>query len=733
MTALSTSHMKNTISDKAHDPFGQLGTTTEGTKTRVRVRLHNAQAVFLIDNNGQQHALQRVTKDGDFEWLGSSKHLPSHYQLEWLDQHQQRHCYIDPYSFTPQLSDVDLQLFNEGQHWHLYNILGANVQLVDGVEGILFATWAPNAEAVSVVGDVNHWDERRHPMQSRGDSGVWELFLPGVTEGSHYKYAIRNKDSHQWVFKSDPYAREYELRPKTASIIAKPDRFEWQDQRWLAQRQRQDWLHSPFSVYEVHLGSWQRDENNHFLNYRELAHRLVDHITPLGFTHIELLPITEHPFDGSWGYQPIGYFAPTCRFGQPDDLRYFINYCHQHNIGVLLDWVPAHFPKDEHGLARYDGSALYEHEDPRRAEHKDWGTLIYNYGRNEVSNFLIANALYWLAEFHFDGLRVDAVASMLYLDYSREDGEWLPNKWGGNENIEAMDFLHQLNTVVHERHAGVLMIAEESTAWPQVTRPAHVGGLGFSMKWNLGWMHDSLNYFTKDPIHRRYHHDSLTFPALYTMHENFVLCFSHDEVVHGKRSLLYKMPGDEWQQFANLRLLYIYLLTWPGKKLLFMGNELAQADEWNHDQSLDWQLLDKPLNQGLHALLGDINRLYCNTPALYYYDFEEQGFEWIDCHDADQSVISYLRKANDDVDVNSNNPIAVIILNCTPLPRFHYRLGVPHLGVYREVINSDSHYYGGSNIGNLQSVTAEAIPWMNQAFSIEVTLPPLAGLVFMPE
>ncbi|ODS24495.1 1,4-alpha-glucan branching enzyme [Candidatus Endobugula sertula] len=712
------------MDNRSHDPFAILGPHSEGTNVRLRVLRHEAQQLCFIDHHQQTQPLQCLDKIGLFEWFGPSKKLPKHYQLTWIDRQQQQHTSIDPYSFKEQLSDFDLHLFNEGQHWHLYNVLGANETIIDGIEGILFATWAPNAEAVHVVGDFNQWDNRRHPMRPRGQSGVWELFLPGIAAGCHYKYAIRHQHSQPISLKSDPYAKRYELRPKTSSMIQAKSQYQWQDQEWTHQRAETDWLHQPYSIYEVHLGSWCRDDNHHFLNYRKLAHRLVDYVKALGFTHIELLPITEHPFDGSWGYQTIGYFAPTSRFGKPDDLRYFINYCHQHQLGVLLDWVPAHFPKDEHGLFRYDGTALYEHDDPRRAEHKDWGTLIYNYGRNEVSNFLIASALYWLDQFHFDGLRVDAVASMLYLDYSRENSEWLPNELGSNENLQAIDFLRTLNHAVHQYHPDVLMIAEESTAWPQVTRPATIGGLGFSMKWNLGWMHDSLTYLDKDPIHRKYHHDLLTFPALYANHENFILSLSHDEVVHGKRSLLYKMPGDEWQQFANLRLLYTYFFTWPGKKLLFMGNEFAQEREWAHDEVLDWSVLNDPLHQGIQRLVTDLNHLYTNTPALHYYDFEHDGFEWLDCHDADQSVISYLRKCND--------TIAIVVLNFTPVPRFHYRLGVPYFGTYHEAINSDSSFYGGSNIGNRQTVEVQSIAWMQQPYSIDITLPPLAGLIFIP-
>lgn len=719
-------HLELQLEHHLHDPFTVLGPRHKGANAELHVLLKHAQAVYLIDAKGKQQQLSSTTHSGLFLWQGPSVELPKHYEIKWRDQYQQEHCYIDPYSFMPQLSDFDLHLFSQGEHWQLYKILGANHRSVDGIEGVLFASWAPNADRVSVVGDFNNWDERRHPLRSRGSSGVWELFVPGVANGQHYKYAIRNRDSQTLLLKSDPYARQYELRPKTASLISPKAGFQWQDQDWLEQRQNQDHLHCPVSVYEVHLGSWQRDENQHFLNYRELARRLVKHVKALGFTHIELLPISEHPFDASWGYQCVGYFAPTCRFGSADDLRYLVDYCHQHNIGVLLDWVPAHFPKDEYGLAHYDGSALYEHDDPRRGEHRDWGTLIYNYGRKEVSNFLIANALYWLDEFHFDGLRVDAVASMLYLDYSREDGEWLPNHFGGNENLEAIAFLQKLNTIVYQHHPDVAMIAEESTAWPNVTRPVHLGGLGFSMKWNLGWMHDSLSYLDKDPIHRHYHHDLLTFPALYAHQENFMLALSHDEVVHGKRSLLYKMPGDEWQQFANLRLLYLYLFTWPGKKLLFMGNEFAQGREWNHDCALDWHLLDYPFHRGIANLITDLNKVYKSNKALNYYDFEAQGFAWLDCHDADQSVISYLRKDN-------SNKIAVIVLNFTPVPRHHYRLGVPYAGTYCECINSDSEFYAGSNVGNEGRVATQAIPWMDQPYSIEINLPPLGGIIFVPE
>ncbi|HID48544.1 MAG TPA: 1,4-alpha-glucan branching protein GlgB, partial [Chromatiales bacterium] len=587
--------------------------------------------------------------------------------------------------------------------------------------GMVFAVWAPNVERVSVVGDFNQWDGRCHPMRSRGGSGVWELFIPDLTAGTLYKLELRNRDSGEILIKTDPYARQYEMRPATAAIVVPDPDYAWQDQDWQAQRESADWLHRPLSVYEVHLGSWQRDAEGNFLNYRELAHRLVRYVSDLGFTHIELLPITEHPLDASWGYQTTGYFAPTRRFGEADDFRYFVDYCHRHGIGVLLDWVPAHFPKDEFALARFDGSALYEHEDPRRGEHRDWGTLIYNFGRNEVRNFLLASALFWLEEFHIDGLRVDAVASMLYLDYSREADDWVPNIYGGNENLEAIEFLRELNIVAHDQHPGTMIIAEESTAWPQVTRPTWLGGLGFSMKWNMGWMHDTLSYMSKDPVHRHYHHDLLTFGLLYLFTENFLLPFSHDEVVHGKRSMLYKMPGDEWQRFANLRLLYTYLFLYPGKKLLFMGNEFGQGSEWNADQALDWYVTDYPLHQGLQKLVADLNRLYRDTPALYRNEFETQSFEWIDCHDAAQSILAYLRKDGD--------ASLIVILNFTPVPRSGYRIGVPDGGFYEEILNSDSAHYGGSNAGNAGGVRAEAVPWMDRPYSLVLDLPPLGGLV----
>ncbi len=701
-----------------HDPFNILGNITATANDYILVYAPDTQRVRLT--SGKIPA-QRIADTDFFICDQQLDKLAGHYIIERTDTANQVSEYYDPYSFAPQIDEFDLHLFAEGRHLHIYRILGAHVRTIDGIKGIHFSTWAPNASRVSVIGDFNQWDGRRHPMGSRGHSGIWELFIPGLTENTLYKFELRNRDSGEVLEKTDPYAQQMELRPKTASIAPGESEHTWLDADWCNQRKQFDWLHQPMSIYECHLGSWQRNENGQFLNYRELAHRLVNHVKQTGFTHIELLPITEHPLDASWGYQTTGYFCPTRRFGDADDFRYFVDYCHQHGIGVFLDWVPAHFPKDRHGLARFDGSPLYEHEDPRRGEHRDWGTLIYNYGRNEVRNFLIASAMFWLEEFHIDGLRVDAVASMLYLDYSREDGDWIPNQYGGNENLEAIDFMRELNRVTHEHFPGTVIMAEESTAWPQVTRPTHVGGLGFSMKWNMGWMHDTLNYFSNDPIYRHYHHDQLTFGLLYLFSENFILPFSHDEVVHGKSSMLSKMPGDEWQRFANLRLLYTYMFTYPGKKLLFMGSEFGQGTEWNHDQALDWYVLQYPLHRGVQSLVSDLNRLYTSIPTLYAHDFEHQGFEWIDCHDTDQSVLSYLRSSDDGY--------VIIILNFTPIIRENYRIGVPLTGNYEIVLNSDSEYYSGSNVSSGPVITATETPWMNRPASLELTLPPLAGLI----
>lgn len=701
-----------------HDPFTALGRHSIDGEEVFRAFLPRAESA-RVGRDGPE--LRRLPGTDLFEGRApAGNKIPQHYAIHWHDKAGQSGSHVDPYTFPPQIPDFDLYLFGEGKHRHIYRILGAHPHTVDGISGVRFATWAPNAERVSVVGDFNDWDGRPHAMRSRGGSGVWELFIPGLGADCVYKYEIRNRQQGSILLKTDPYGQRFELRPSTASIVAGEDNYAWGDAAWLEARSQWQWLNEPMSVYEVHLGSWRLDEQGEFLNYRALAAPLVKYVKDLGFTHIELLPITEHPFDGSWGYQTTGYFAPTSRFGSPDDFRWFVDYCHQQGIGVILDWVPAHFPKDAHGLAWFDGTPLYEHEDPRLGEHRDWGTLIYNYGRNEVRNFLVGSAIFWLEEFHLDGLRVDAVASMLYLDYSRENGDWIPNKYGGNENLDAIAFLRELNTVTHQQCPGTLVMAEESTAWPQVTRPTWTGGLGFSMKWNMGWMHDTLQYFSKDPIHRHYHHDQLTFGLLYAFTENFILPFSHDEVVHGKGSLLARMPGDDWQKFANLRLLYTFMLTYPGKKLLFMGCEFGQGTEWNATRELDWYVLDYPQHQGIAMALGDLNRLYTTTPALHRQDFEHAGFEWIDCHDAPQSVLSYLRRTGDE--------FVLVAFNFTPIPRNDYRIGVPVAGVYEEIFNSDSSYYGGGNIGNPPRET-EAREWMGRPYSINLTLPPLAGIV----
>jgi len=700
-----------------HDPFAVLGRHPDGDGEIIRAFIPGAAAVIIAEGG---LPMERVGDSDLFQWRGPAGSVPGRYRLVWRDETRREHIAHDPYAFPPQISDYDLHLFGEGNHWHAWRFLGSRVHEVDGVPGVLFAVWAPNAARVSVVGDFNQWDGRRHPMRVRDGIGVWELFIPGLDAGAVYKYEIRNRDSGAILLKSDPYGRQFELRPATATIVAAEGDHPWDDGAWLAERRRRDWQHAPLSVYEVHLGSWARGMEGDFLGYRELAERLVAYVKELGFSHIELLPVTEHPYDPSWGYQSTGYYAPTSRFGSPDDFRWFVDHCHRNGIGVILDWVPAHFPKDAHGLARFDGSALYEHEDPRLGEHLDWSTLIYNFGRNEVKNFLLSNALYWLEEFHLDGLRVDAVASMLYLDYSRTD--WLPNRYGGRENLAAIDFLRQLNTVVHQAQPGILMFAEESTAWPQVSRPVHLGGLGFDMKWNMGWMNDTLEYFSQDPVHRKYHHDRLTFSMLYAFTENFVLPFSHDEVVHGKRSMLNKMPGDEWQRFANLRLIYSYQFLHPGKKLLFMGCEFGQGLEWDSARTLDWYVLDYPLHQGVRQLVKDLNGLYRSAPALYRHEFDWEGIEWIDCHDADQSVLSFLRKDGDE--------FLVVVLNFTPVPRHGYRIGVPAAGLYRERLNSDSAYYGGSNLGNgAGPLAAEPTPWMGRPHSLALTLPPLAAIV----
>ena len=631
----------------------------------------------------------------------------------------------DPYAFPPLLSDMDLHLFNEGNHYEIYKKLGAHVREIDGITGINFAVWAPNAQAISVVGNFNDWDGRRNPLQKRIPSGVWEIFIPDLSHGEIYKFRVTDCYGQQ-IEKADPYGFYSELPPRTASVVADLDTHQWNDDAWMKKRESQNALEQPISVYELHLGSWRQEEGktNGWMNYRDIAHQIVDYCKELNFTHIELMPISEHPFTGSWGYQTVGYFACTSRYGTPEDFMYFVDYCHQNDLGVIIDWVPAHFPKDGHGLARFDGSALYEHSDPRQGEHPDWDTLIFNYDRNEVRNFLVSNAMFWLEKYHIDGLRVDAVASMLYLDYSRKEGQWIPNKYGGRENLGAIDFLKNMNEKVHDAFPGVLTLAEESTAWGGVSRPTYAGGLGFSIKWNMGWMNDTLRYFHKDPIHRRYHHDELTFSLIYAFTENFMLPFSHDEVVHGKGSLLDQMPGDLWQKFANLRLLYSYMWTHPGKNLMFMGCELGQWNEWNCNSSLQWDLLQWDSHKGLQKMISDLNAVYRREPALYEVDFDSAGFEWVDSHNREASLLGYIRRAKDP------NDFVLVFCNFTPTVHHEYRLGVPVAGNYKEIFNSDSQFYGGTNIGNGMGLASEPIEAQGREHSIKLSIPPMGVAMF---
>jgi len=705
------------VEARTHEPFAALGWHPEGAGWVLRVLDPHAARVTLVSERGAEE-LTRVNGSALFELRRDAPARPARLRADGRER-------IDPYSFPATIPDDDLWLINAGRARQAYRALGAQPMTIDGVAGTHFGVWAPNAERVSVVGDFNRWDGRTHMLQSRGASGVWELFVPDVGPGDLYKLEIRSRHSGAVIVKADPYARDGELRPGTASRVAAASGYAWRDGDWLARRARWDWLHAPVSIYEVHAGSWRRHPDGRLYTYRELAEHLVPYVAEMGYTHVELMPISEHPLDESWGYQTTGYFAPTRRHGAPDELREFIDACHAAGVGVILDWVPGHFPRDVWALVHFDGTALFEHEDPRLAVHPDWGTATFNYGRNEVKAFLLSSAHYWLAEFHFDALRVDAVASMLYLDYSRKPGEWLPNKYGGRENLEAVDFLRELNEMVHGDFPGALTIAEESTAWPMVSRPVYLGGLGFSLKWNMGWMHDTLEYMRHDPVHRRYRHALLTFGQLYAYTENFVLPFSHDEVVHGKGALVAKMPGDDWQRHANARVLAVYQMTCPGKKLAFMGNELAQTREWSERRELDWGLLAHAPHAGQQRLARDLNRLYRDCRALHELDHVPEGFAWIDCHDADQSVLSFRRLARD-------GSWVVVVLNFTPVPRTGYRIGVPGPGSYRELINSDSRHYGGTDLGNGGAIAAEPVAHLGQPWSMALTLPPLAGLVLTP-
>ena len=631
----------------------------------------------------------------------------------------------DAYRYGRVLTDFDLHLLGEGTHHRAFEKLGSHRITVGTTTGVHFAVWAPNADRVSVIGDFNAWDGRVHGMRHLLPNGIWEIFVPDLPDGQKYKYEIRAK-SGAILKKADPFAFAFEVPPQSASVVCDISQYEWRDDGWMSSRaHHKEWLERPMAIYEVHLGSWARvpEEGNRFLTYQEMAHRLVPYVKELGYTHIELLPVMEHPFSGSWGYQVLGFFAPTSRFGPPEDFKHFVDACHQAELGVILDWVPGHFPKDDHGLARFDGTALYEHADPRQGEHQDWGTLIFNYGRNEVRNFLLSNVLFWLEQYHVDGLRVDAVASMLYLDYSRNTGDWVPNAYGGRENLDAISFLQQLNMLTHGEHPGTITAAEESTAWPGVSRPVYLGGLGFTYKWNMGWMHDILQYVKENPIHRRWHHTLVTFSALYMHTENFVLPFSHDEVVHGKGSMIDKIPGDVWQKYATLRTLYGYMYGHPGKKLLFMGCEFAQWREWNHDRSLDWHLLDDPSHAAVRRFVQDLNWHYCAEPALHQSDFDPEGFRWIDCNDNENSVVSIVRYAKNRQD------FVVMVFNFTPVPRNEYRIGVPEAGFYAELLNSDASVYGGGNVGNGGGVETEPVAAHGFDQSMRLVVPPLGCLM----
>ncbi len=727
--ALTPEAIRTLLHAEHDDPFAVLGMHADSGSVTIRVLQPGASRVRVQERRSGDiiAELPRMHAEGLFAGRLALE-APFAYRLE-VTRGTEVEVIDDPYAFGPVLGELDIHLLAEGRHLQLYRVLGAHPRVHEGVAGVSFAVWAPNARRVSVVGDFNDWDGRRHVLRRRQEIGIWEIFLPGLAAGALYKYEILGPDGRRLPLKADPVAFAAQRPPETASRVHGLVHHEWQDAAWMKARAERNLRTEPMSIYEVHLGSWRRElgEGGRYLTYRELAEQLVPYVKDLGFTHLELMPVSEYPFDGSWGYQPTGMYAATSRFGEPEDLAYFIDRCHQAGIGVLIDWVPGHFPADPHGLGLFDGSHLYEHADPRQGFHQDWHTLIYNYGRNEVRNFLVANALFWLDQYHIDGLRVDAVASMLYLDYSRNAGEWVPNRYGGRENLEAIEFLKETNELVFGSFPGATTIAEESTAWPAVSRPIYAGGLGFGFKWNMGWMHDTLEFVRNEPIYRRHHYHQLTFGLVYAFSENFVLPLSHDEVVHGKGSLIGKQPGDRWQRFASLRSYYGFMFTHPGKKLLFMGAELAQEREWNHDRGLDWHLLDDDLHLGMQRLVRDLNQLYAADPALHRLDCETEGFEWIEASDPDNTVLAYVRRAE------AGGPPTVIVCNFTPVVRRGYRLGVPAAGRYRERLNTDGADYGGSNVGNGGGVDTEAVSWHGRKHSLCLTLPPLATLVLAAE
>jgi 1,4-alpha-glucan branching enzyme len=737
MPILSDREMSQILRNELHDPFDTLGMHREKQGgISVRAYVPEAKALTVLSHEKSRGIIsapmQRIHHDGIFEIYFPECKDCFKYQLQAELHDGGQKTFADPYSFLPIIPEQARYLFNEGNNQRVYDDLGSHVRTIDGVKGTLFAVWAPAAKRVSVVGGFNGWDGRRHPMRILGTSGVWELFIPGLAVGDIYKYEIKKHDQDHLILKTDPYGYFQEPPPNHASIIWDLDSFHWEDDGWMKHRQGDNLLiNRPMSIYEVHLGSWKKagpSREGDWFSYRDLAHQLAAYVKKMGYTHIELMPVQDHPYVPSWGYQVGGFYAPNHRFGTPADFQYFINYLHKQGIGIIMDWVPGHFPKDAYGLAYFDGTHLYEHRDPREGEHKDWGTLIFNFGRNEVRNFLVANALFWLEKFHIDGLRVDAVASMLYRNYSRKNGEWIPNKYGGVENLEAVEFLKQMNTLVHEKFPGAVTIAEESTAWPMVSRPTYTGGLGFTFKWNMGWMNDNLTYFSKNPIYRRYHHNQLTFGMWYAYTENFVLVISHDEVVHGKRSLLEKMPGDNWQKFANVRAFFGYFFGHPGKKLMFQGCEFGMHWEWDCQQSINWHILDeepdKDLHRGLQQLVSDLNAFYVRESCLWEFDYDQAGFEWIDHRDSDNSVVSFMRKCAD------KNKLIVVVSNFTPVVREAYRIGVPEEGFYKEVINTDARDYGGSGKGNCGGLQAEAHQWHGRPYSLNTTLPPLGTVIF---
>ena len=746
-TTLAPEQIEQIVGNQHQDPFSVLGphaiSQNGSTVWAVRAYLPKAEAVWVVcPGERKEYPMESVHHPHFFECTIETQEL-ANYQLR-VQQGEHERVIYDPYAFrSPKLTDTDIQLFSEGNHHRIYEKLGSHPATIEGVEGVYFAVWAPNARNISVLGNFNQWDGREHQMRKR-ENGIWELFIPEIGVGTTYKYEVKNQEGHIYE-KSDPYGFYREVRPDTASIVADLEQYQWNDADWIEKRRQSDPLKQPVSIYEVHLGSWLHASSEEkmpllsgkadavpvnelkaharFLSYYELVDKLIPYIKELGYTHIELLPIAEHPFDGSWGYQVTGYYAPTSRYGTPEDFMYFVDQCHQNGIGVIVDWVPGHFPKDTHGLAFFDGTHLYEHADPRQGEHKEWGTLVFNYSRNEVRNFLVANVLFWFDKYHIDGIRVDAVASMLYLDYARKDGEWVANEYGGRENLQAVNFLRQVNDALFQYFPGTLSIAEESTAWPMVSWPTYAGGLGFNLKWNMGWMHDMLDYFSMDPWFRQFHQNNVTFSMWYHHSENYMLALSHDEVVHGKNNMIGKMPGDEWQKFANVRCLFAYMFAHPGKKTMFMSMEFGQWSEWNVWADLDWQLLQYDSHKQLKQFFSELNALYKSEPALYTQDFEEQGFEWIDCSDNRHSVVSFVRrdKASDD--------FIVTICNFTPQPHSHYRIGVPAPGFYTEIFNSDARKYGGSNVGNLGGKCTDEWSFHNRPYSIDLSLPPLATLM----